>query len=78
MITTVTTTTVTTVSTFGSVTLASFAIITLMLLLVSKESLLHSTTERARRLRKVFNIAIIPLVIVFLFTVVTHFIKLMS
>jgi uncharacterized membrane protein len=70
MITTITTTTTTTLSTIGVASLALAAIVTLLVLLVKKELLQASRHEGALRLSRVLNVAIVPLLIVFVITVV--------
>jgi len=70
MITTVTTTTVATMSTIGVASLALVAISTLLILLVKKELLQTSHHEAALRLSRVLNVAIVPLLLVFVVTVV--------
>lgn len=78
MITTVTTTTTTTVTTISAASLALIAILTLLILLINKEIIVINTTERARRLSKVLNIAIVPLLIVFACTVVAQILKVIG
>lgn len=70
MITTVTTTTTTTVTTFGVASLALIAIVTMLVLLVSKEIILATKQPWALRFNKAVNVAIIPLLVVFITTVV--------
>jgi hypothetical protein len=70
MITTVTTTTTTTVTTVAAASLALIAILTLLALLIQKEIIGGLTGERARRLSRALNIAIVPLLVVFITTVV--------
>lgn len=69
MITTVTTTTTTIVSTVAVASLALIAILTLMSLLIQKEVIGGLTGMRARQWGRVLNIAIVPLLFVFLATV---------
>jgi hypothetical protein len=69
MITTVTTTTTTVVTTAAAASLALIAILTLMLLLVQKEIISSLNGARAQRLSRALNIAIVPLVLVFVVTV---------
>ncbi len=78
MITTVTTTTTTTVTTIAALSLALVAIMTLIILLINKEIISHSTNERARRLSKALNIAIIPLAIVFVITAVVQILRVVQ
>ena len=70
MITTVTTTTIMTLKAIAGASLALVAISTLLVLLVKKELLQASRHEGALRLSRVLNIAIVPLLIVFMITVV--------
>lgn len=70
MITTVTTTTTTTVTTLGVGSLALIAIVTLLVLLVNKEILMVSQQPWARRLNRALNVVIVPLMVVFVTTVV--------
>jgi len=65
VITTVTTTTTTTVTTIGTASLVLVAVLTLLCLLVSKEIIIINNSERAKRLSKALNVAIWPLLIVF-------------
>lgn len=68
MITTVTTTT-TTVTAVAAASLALIAILTMLALLIQKEIIGGLNGERARRLSRALNVAIVPLVIVFVVTV---------
>lgn len=70
MITTVTTTTTTTVTTIGVTSLALIAIVTMLILLVNKEMFLAANRPWALRFNKALNVAIIPLLVVFITTVV--------
>lgn len=70
MITTVTTATTTAVSTVGAASLSLVAICTVLLLLLNKEMILISKRDWAVRLSKTLNIAIVPLLIVFVATIV--------
>jgi hypothetical protein len=70
MITTVTTTTTTVVSVFGVSSFALVAVCTMLLLLLNKELILTNQHEWATRLRRVLNVALIPLGLVFATTVV--------
>lgn len=70
MITTVTTTTTTTVTTVAAASLALIAILTLLALLIQKEIIGGLAGERARRLSRALNVAIVPLLVVFITTVV--------
>jgi hypothetical protein len=69
MITTVTTTTTTVVSVFGVSSFALVAVCTMLLLLLNKELILTNQHEWATRLRRVLNVALIPLGLVFATTV---------
>lgn len=69
MITTVTTTTTTVVTTAAAASLALIAILTLILLLVQKEVISGLNSARTQRLSRALNIAIVPLVLVFVVTV---------
>jgi hypothetical protein len=68
MITTVTTATTTAVSTVGTASLALVAICTVMILLLNKEMILVSKRDWAVQFRKTLNVAIVPLLIVFVAT----------
>jgi len=76
MITTVTTATTTAASTVGAASLALVAICTVMLLLLNKEIMMVSKREWAVRLNKTLNVAIVPLLIVFVATVVMEILTL--
>jgi hypothetical protein len=76
MITTVTTATTTAASTVGAASLALVAICTVMLLLLNKEIMIVSKREWTIRLNKTLNVAIVPLLIVFVATVVMELISL--
>ena len=69
MITTVTTTTTTVVTPAAAASLALIAILTLILLLIQKEIIGSLNSARAQRLSRALNIAIVPLVLVFVITV---------
>ena len=69
MISTVTTSTVSTVTIAGS--LAVIGILLLLVLLVQKELASASDQGRAKRLGKMLNVGIIPLLIAFALIVVT-------
>jgi hypothetical protein len=64
------TTNVATLSTIGGASLALVGISTLIILLVKKELLQASRHEGALRLSRILNVAIVPLLIVFVITVV--------
>ena len=68
MITTVTTTTTTVLTTAAAASLALTAILTLIMLLIQKEIISGLTGDRARRLSRALNIAIVPLIVVFVVT----------
>jgi hypothetical protein len=70
MITTVTTTTMTVVSTAAAASLALIAILILLALLIQKQVVSGLAGTRARRLSKALNVAIMPLLIVFITSVV--------
>jgi len=70
MITTVTTTTATTVTTISAASLSLIAICTVLVLLINKEIILASHREWALRLNKALNVAIVPLLFVFVATVI--------
>lgn len=78
MITTVTTTTTTTVTTITAASLALIAVITLILLLINKEVFASSTNEQIRRVSKVLNIAVIPLLIACAVTAVVNILKVLA
>ncbi len=65
MITTVTTTTITTVAVGGTITL--IAILALLFFLIYHEIMSASATINARVTRRLLNVAIVPLLIVFAF-----------
>ena len=71
MISTVTTSTVTTgaTATFAA-SLALVAIISLLIFLIQKEVLSASSNDGAKAMSRVLNIAIVPLILSFLFIVV--------
>jgi hypothetical protein len=70
MITTVTTATTAAASTVGAGSLALVAICTVLLLLLNKEIILVSKREWAVQLNKTLNVAIVPLLIIFVATIV--------
>ena len=79
MISTVTTTTVTTVTTVAlAASLALFAIVVLLIMLIQKEILSVSTSTRGQTLSKILNIAIVPLLLVFVFTAVVKVIQVLN
>lgn len=69
MVTTVTTTTTTTVTLVAAATITLIAILALIALLIQKEIFSSIKGARAQRLSRTLNIAIVPLLIVFLATV---------
>jgi hypothetical protein len=69
MVTTVTTTTATTVTTVAAASLALIAILALVTLLIQKEIFSGLKGARARRISRALNVAIVPLMIVFITTV---------
>ena len=71
MISTVTTSTVTTVTTVAlSASLALLVVIGLLVFLIQKEILSASSSGRAKILSRVFNVAVVPLLLSFVFIVV--------
>ena len=68
MITTVTTTTTTVMTTTAGASLALIAILTLIMLLIQKEIIGGLSGARAKRVSRALNIAIVPLIVVFLVT----------
>lgn len=64
----ITTVTVTTVSALAATSLALIAILTLLIVLINKEIIGGSNNEKAQRLGKSLNIAIVPLMVVFAMT----------
>ncbi len=69
MVTTVTTTTTTTVTLVAAATITMIALLALIALLVQKEIFSSIRGARAQRLSRTLNVAIVPLLIVFLATV---------
>jgi hypothetical protein len=69
MITTVTTATTAILSTAAAATFALIAILGLIGLLVQKEMISGLIGDRAKRLRRALNVAILPLAMVFVATV---------
>lgn len=68
MISTVTTSTVTTVTTVAlSASLALLAVVALLIFLIQKEIVSASTSERTQALSRVLNVAILPLLLSFVF-----------
>ena len=78
MVTTVTTTTVTTVTTLAAGSFALIAILALIALLVQKEIIGGLQGERARRVARALNIAIVPLLLVFASTVAFRVLDVLS
>jgi hypothetical protein len=78
MITTVTTATTTAASTAGAASLALVAICTVLILLLNKEIIMVSKRDWAVRVNKTLNIAIVPLLIVFVATVVMELLRLLN
>ena len=70
MITTVTTTTTTTVTTLGAASLTLIVILTLIALLIQKEMIGGIESVWTKRLGRALNIAIVPLIVVFITSVV--------
>jgi hypothetical protein len=69
MITTVTTTTTTAITSMAAASLTLIVVLTLLAVLVQKELIAGLVGDRARRLRRALNIAILPLAVVFVATV---------
>ncbi|MBK9944782.1 MAG: hypothetical protein IPP13_24570 [Kouleothrix sp.] len=69
MITTVTTTTTTVMTTTAAASLALIAILTLIAMLIQKEIISGLSGPRAQQLSRALNIAILPLILVFVVTV---------
>jgi hypothetical protein len=79
MISTVTTTTVTTVATFANAgSLAVFGIILLLTFLVQKELASASEGRFGRTLARVLNVAIVPLLVSFVFIVAVKVLELLK
>lgn len=72
MITTVTTTTTAILMTTAAASLTLIAILALIALLVKKELIGSLQGERAYRVAKSLNVAIVPLMIVFVVTVIVR------
>jgi hypothetical protein len=70
MITTVTTTTTVALTTAAAASLSLIVILTLIALLIQKELIGGLESKRARQLSRALNIAIVPLIVVFVATVV--------
>ena len=79
MISTVTTTTVTTVTSVAlAASLGLLAIVFLLILLIQKEIFSVSSGYRGQTLSKVLNMAIAPLLLVFIFTTVVKVIQVLN
>lgn len=79
MISTITTATVSTVTTAAMVgSIALIGILVLFALLVQKELAVSSSSESMKRLSRVLNIGIIPLVITFLMIAAINIIKILN
>jgi hypothetical protein len=79
MISTVTTTTVTTVTTVAlAATLSLLAVVALLIFLVQKEILSVASDERAQALNRVLNIAIIPLLLSFVFIAAVKVVQVLN
>lgn len=76
MISTVTTSTVSTVTIAGS--FAIVGIIVLLGLLIQKELVSTSNSDRAKRLGKALNIGIYPLIIAFVFVVISKVMEVLK
>jgi hypothetical protein len=70
MVTTVTTTTAMALTTVAVASLALVAIVTLILLLIQKEIISGVAGTSARQLSRALNVAIVPLIVVFISTIV--------
>jgi hypothetical protein len=69
MITTVTTTTTTAITSMAAASLTLIVVLTLIAALVQKEIIGGLAGDRAKRLTRALNVAILPLVVVFVATV---------
>jgi hypothetical protein len=69
MITTVTTTTTVALTTAAATSLALIVVLTLIILLIQKELIGGVEGLRAKRLSRALNVAIVPLVVVFVTSV---------
>ncbi len=69
MITTVTTTTTVALTTAAAASLTLIVVLTLIALLVQKELIGGLESQRARQIGRALNIAIVPLVVVFIASV---------
>ncbi|HEX6292761.1 MAG TPA: hypothetical protein VFZ66_26490 [Herpetosiphonaceae bacterium] len=78
MITTVTTATTTAVSTVGTASFTLVTICTVMILLLNKEIILVSKRDWAARLNKTLNVAIVPLLIVFITTLMVRVLSVLD
>lgn len=74
MISTITTSTVSSVTIAGS--FAVIGILLLMGLLIQKEMVSTGSSERAKRFRKVLNIGIYPLLVVFILFIISKVIAI--
>jgi hypothetical protein len=79
MISTVTTSTVSTVTTVAFAgTLALLAIVALLLLLIQKEIVSTADDSRLQAIRKSLNIAIVPLLLAFIFIAAVKVIQILN
>jgi hypothetical protein len=78
VITTVTTATITTLSTTAAASLTLIVVLTLLAFLLQKELIGGVKGPSAERLRRAINIAIVPLAVVFLATVVLSITQALS
>ncbi|NLX09219.1 MAG: hypothetical protein GXY36_06150 [Chloroflexi bacterium] len=79
MISTVTTATVTTVTTVAlATTLSAIAMVTLLALLLQKEIVTFSDSDRAQALNRRLNVAIVPLLMVFVMLVLVKVIQVVG
>ncbi|HWQ14137.1 MAG TPA: hypothetical protein VNL77_15165 [Roseiflexaceae bacterium] len=75
MITTVTTTTTTAITSMAAASLTLIVVLTLIAVLVQKEIIGGLAGERARRVARALNIAILPLAVVFVATVAVRVVE---
>lgn len=78
MVTTVTTTTTTTVTALAAATITLVAILALLALMIQKEIFSNISGARARRIARALNISIVPLLIVFLVTLILKVYEVLS
>lgn len=79
MISTVTTTTVTTVTSIAlAASLALLAVVALLIFLIQKEILSASDSERGQALSRTLNLAIVPLLLSFVFIAAVKVIQVLN